>query len=215
VILFYALDCFKCVIAVISLSTQGNNNIVAMFVTRRRYFVILLSFSAVSGFLVTPKTLQRLSLQKGSVLSANDEPEDDGLSLDAFQNERNRRQPIEEEEDDEVFDGYALRDVIFEKWGECFDAEFQRVEAAGFKQIYLNIMPFRLGSRNFRHVSEMDYLCHLQAVVDILEKYNQIGYILYQIDATNKKPRAGTSPLVAVPLRLDLTPEEVNKIMGP
>jgi hypothetical protein len=189
-----------------------------MFVARRRYFVILLIFSAVSGLLVSPKTPQRLSLEKGSILHANDGSDNDGLSLDAFQNERNRRQPIQEDEnedDDEVFDGYALRDVILEKWGQCFDAEFQRVEAAGFKQIYLNIMPFRLGSRNFRHSSEMDYLCHLQAVVDILEKYDQIGYVLYQIDQTNKKPRAGTSPLVAVPLRLDLTPEEVSKIMGP
>jgi hypothetical protein len=186
-----------------------------MFVTRRRYFVILLVFPTVSAFLVHPNTPQRLSLQKGSILSANDESDDDGLSMDAFQNERNRRHPMEEEEEDELFDGYALRDVILEKWGECFDAEFQRVEAAGFKQIYLNIMPFRLGSRNFRHSSEMDYLCHLQAVVDILEKYDQIGYVLYQIDQTNKKPRAGTSPLVAVPLRLDLTPEEVSKIMGP
>jgi hypothetical protein len=54
---------------------------------------------------------------------------------------------------------------------------------------------------------------HLQAVVEILGKYNQLEYVLAQIKETNKKPRAGTSPLVAVPLRLDLTPEQVNKIL--
>lgn len=104
-------------------------------------------------------------------------------------------------------------------------------------------MPFRLGGRRFRHQTEYDYLCHLQAVVssdqayifvlieqtilltllstfehhekvEILVKYNQLEYILTQIGETTKKPRAGTSPLVAVPLRLDLTPEQVEKILG-
>ena len=28
-----------------------------------------------------------------------------------------------------------------------------------------NVMPFRLGGRRFRHETEYDYLCHLQAVV--------------------------------------------------
>ena len=30
-----------------------------------------------------------------------------------------------------------------------------------------NVMPFRLGGRRFRHETEYDYLCHLQAVVRI------------------------------------------------
>lgn len=50
--------------------------------------------------------------------------------------------------------------------------------------------------------------------VEILEKYNQLDYVLAQLSETTKKPRAGTSPLVAVPLRLDLTPEQVDKILG-
>lgn len=147
-----------------------------------------------------------------------DDQEDDSLSLAAFQQEVNKRTaPPQQESDDEeeVFDGYVMRDIIVEKWGHAFDLEFQPVEALGFKQIYLNVMPFRLGSKRFRHETELDYLCHLQAIVDILLKYNQVGNVLYQIDATNKKPRAGTSPLVAVPLKLDLTPEQVDKILGP
>lgn len=50
--------------------------------------------------------------------------------------------------------------------------------------------------------------------VEILVKYNQLDYVLVQLDETTKKPRANTSPLVAVPLRLDLTPEQVDKILG-
>lgn len=144
------------------------------------------------------------------------EGDDDSLSLAAFQQEVNKRTPTpplqENDEEEEVFDGYVMRDIIVEKWGHAFDLEFQPVEALGFKEIYLNVMPFRLGSKRFRHETELDYLCHLQAIVEILLKYNQVGNILFQIDATKKKPRG---PLVAVPLKLDLTPEQVDKILGP
>jgi hypothetical protein len=44
-------------------------------------------------------------------------------------------------------------------------------------------------------------------------KYDQLEYVLSQMSETTKKPRAGTSPLVAVPLRLDLTPDQVKKIL--
>lgn len=50
--------------------------------------------------------------------------------------------------------------------------------------------------------------------VEILQKYEQLDYVLAQLEETTKKPRAGTSPLIAVPLRLDLTEEQVNQIMG-
>jgi len=112
------------------------------------------------------------------------------------------------------FDGYQMRDAIYNKYGECFDLEFQRVDSYGFRQVYLNVLPFRLGGRRFRHETELDYLCHLQAVVEILMKYDQLDYVLLQLEETKKKPRAGTSPLVAVPLRLDLTEDQVNKILG-
>lgn len=75
-------------------------------------------------------------------------------------------------------------------------------------------MPFHLGRRPFRHATEYDYLCHLQAVVEILQEYDQLSYVLYQIEETKKKPLPGRVPLVAVPLRLDLTEEQVDAILG-
>lgn len=42
----------------------------------------------------------------------------------------------------------------------------------------------------------------------------QLDYVLGQIAETNKKPRGGTSPLVAVPLRLDLSRDQVEEILG-
>lgn len=50
--------------------------------------------------------------------------------------------------------------------------------------------------------------------VEILQKYDQLDYVMAQLVDTTKKPRAGTSPLIAVPLRLNLTPEQVDKILG-
>jgi hypothetical protein len=163
----------------------------------------------------------------------NDVKEDDDMSLSSFQQELAKRQSHQMEtsaqsaddegtsvhtktgeDDEEEFTGYDLRDMIYYKYGECFDVEFQRVDSYGFRTVYLNIMPFRLGGKKFRHETEYDYLCHLQAVVEILLKYNQLDNVMVQLTETAKKPRAGTSPLIAVPLRLDLTPEQVDKILG-
>lgn len=111
------------------------------------------------------------------------------------------------------FDGYALRDAIYTKWGCCYDLDFQKVETLGFRNVYLNVMPFKLGDKRFRHKTELDYLMHLQAIVEILEKYEQLDYVLVQMEDTKKRPRANTSPLVAVPLRLDLTEGELDAIL--
>ena len=44
----------------------------------------------------------------------------------------------EEEEDGESsFEGYNLRDAIYDKWGECYDVEFQKVDSYGFRSVYL------------------------------------------------------------------------------
>jgi len=167
-------------------------------------------------------------------LTSSNFSEEDGdineMSLSSFQQELAKRKEesynenasndddddnaTQNNEEEEEFDGYALRDIIYAKYEQCYDVEFQRVDSYGFRTVYLNIMPFRLGKRPFRHATEMDYLCHLQAVVEILVKYNQLEYVLMQLGETKKKPRAGTSPLIAVPLRLDLTPDQVEKILG-
>lgn len=143
------------------------------------------------------------------------------MSLSSFQQELDKRKEDEDndgdtknKEEEDEFSGYDLRDVIYYKWGECYDVEFQRVDSYGVQSVYLNIMPFRLGRKPFRHETELDYLCHLQAAVEILVKYNQLDYVMAQLMETSKKPRAGTSPLIAVPLRLDLTPKQVDKILG-
>lgn len=148
---------------------------------RNLRFTLLVALAvchAASGFsLVSPSSSS--SRTKLLFAGVNDDNDDDGedVSLQAFQARKNQQEqaPQEEEEDDEEFDGYVLRDILLEKWGKAYDVEFNKVDHLGARNLYLNIMPFQLGGRQFRHASELDYLCHLQAVVEILIKYNQVS----------------------------------------
>lgn len=135
----------------------------------------------------------------------------DDIDFDVFRS----RQDAQQEEEPQKFDGYMMRDLIFTKWGECYDVDFNKVDTLGFKQVFLNVFPFKLGGRGarWRHETELDYLMHLQAVVEILEKYEQLDHVIYQIQETNKVPKMG-APIKAVPIKLELTEDEVNKIMG-
>lgn len=151
---------------------------------------------------------------------AENEDDSDEFSLDNFQKMKNKRSDSQANAtaiavvEDEPFSGYDFRDIIFAKWGKCYDVEFNRVETFGMKKLYLNVLPFSLERKPFRHQSELAYLCHLQAVVEILVQYDQLEYALEQIGETTKRPIPNRSPLIAVPIRLNLTDEQIYKILG-
>jgi Domain of unknown function (DUF3067) len=186
----------------------------AVFFGKRAEFVVH-GFQAASRRQTQRRGLRLVALPATSsdVPDTGNGAGNEDLSLEAFQRVKESRLVVEEESDS-TFDGYALRDVILAKWGQCYDVEFNRVDYMGFRKVYLNILPFYLGRRPFRHETEYDYLCHLQAVVEILVEYDQLNYVLYQIDETKKRPLPGRSPIVAVPCRLDLTDEQVKTILG-
>jgi hypothetical protein len=140
-------------------------------------FVTLISTS--SSF--TPSKQSLISQPRRLFASTNEPPtEDDGISLEAFQARKRQQEEAEQQEVEEEFDGYAMRDVIYEKWGMCYDVDFKRVDNFGTRLLYLNILPFHLGGRQFRHETELDYLCHLQAVVEILLKYDQVSCVFIE-----------------------------------
>ena len=77
--------------------------------------------------------------------NAFDDDKDD-VSISSFQQELTKRQqnkeeilspPITTDDEDEEFSGYDLRDIIFYKYGECFDVQFQRVDSYGVRAVYL------------------------------------------------------------------------------
>jgi hypothetical protein len=181
---------------------------------------------ASAGFIAHPSRCSRLveatATKSATKLTAflfdkkkadGDDDDDLDLSLGAFQQAK-KKQMQQQNKAPESFDGYALRDAIFKKWGFCYDVNFNRVDTWRDRQLFLNILPYKLGRKPFRHETELDYLSHLQAVVDILRKYEQLDYVLEQISDTDKKPLGGRSPIVAVPIRLDLTKDQVDKIIG-
>jgi hypothetical protein len=174
--------------------------------------------SSISCFTVQPMYQKRrfhslFIFGSADVDSENTDASFDDLSLDAFQKAKAKVSKVAQEEGKE-FDGYDFRDIIYAKWGQCFDDDFNWVDSFGFKSVYLNVYPFYLGRKPFRNTSEYDYLCHLQAVVEILQEYGQLEYVLYQIGETKKRPIPGRAPIVAVPCRLDLSEEQVNSILG-
>ena len=108
------------------------------------------------------------------------------------------------------YDGYNLRDLIVNKWGVPLDIDFQRIP--GLQSIYCTILPFvGYDSRRSRHLSELDYLMHLQGVVEILHKYDNLDMFIDFIESTDKVPKPGTD---SVPYRLTLTEEQLNKIIS-
>jgi PII-like signaling protein len=138
---------------------------------------------------------------------SNNDTNDDDEWLDAFRAAKDDASSKDEDE----FDGYALRDLLVGKWGVPLDVDFQRISTGG-ATIYCTILPvIGFGSSNkSRHNSELEYLMHLQGVIEILNKYNQLDGFLDFVESTTKVPKQGTD---SVPFRLQLTETQIQRIL--
>ncbi|KAG7373934.1 protein of unknown function DUF3067 containing protein [Nitzschia inconspicua] len=107
------------------------------------------------------------------------------------------------------FDGYALRDLLIAKWGVPLDIDFQR----GYTQqtVYCTVLPVAFGSSKCRHANEMEYLMHLQAVVETLHEYNNLEEFCDFVSKTSRRPKPGVE---SVPFRLELSPQQLQKVLG-
>jgi hypothetical protein len=131
------------------------------------------------------------------------------LSLEAFQ-AAVASTSKETTDDDLEFDGYALRDLLVTKWGVPLDIDFQRGYSGS--TVYCTVLPaVGFGTFKARHASEMNYLMHLQAVVEILHQYNNLDAFIMFIQSTQRVPKPGVE---SVPFRLDLNGQELQKILG-
>ena len=107
------------------------------------------------------------------------------------------------------FDGYALRDLLLDKWGAPLDVDFQR--DATLNQVYCTVLPIAFGQRlKCRHETELDYLMHLQGIVEVLRKYEQLEDFVAFVEGTRRAPKAGTD---SVPYRLNLNEEQKRRIL--
>ena len=143
-----------------------------------------------------------------TTLSSPSDVGDDVLSLEAFQAAVISSSESENSDEDIDFDGYKLRDLIIEKWGAPLDVDFQRGYGGG--TVYCTVLPVAFGSSRCRHESELDYLMHLQAVVEVLKKYNNLDPFIFFIQKTNKQPKPGVE---SAPYLMKLNEDQLKKIL--
>lgn len=139
---------------------------------------------------------------------------DDSLSLEALQAVLATKEASQAASPWDEFDGYALRDLLVERWGAPLDVGFQRGSLAtggGFDVVYCSVFPVAFGSRKCQHESELDYLMHLQGVIEVLRKYgNNLALFVSYIETTDKTPKVGTDALL---FRLQLSEEQLKRIL--
>jgi hypothetical protein len=139
---------------------------------------------------------------------------DDSLSLEALQDVLATKKSSQAASPLDEFDGYALRDLLVERWGAPLDVGFQRGSLptdGGFDVVYCSVLPVSFGSRKCQHETELDYLMHLQGVIEVLRKYgNNLALFVSHIETTDKTPKVGTD---SVPFRLQLSEEQLERIL--
>jgi hypothetical protein len=134
---------------------------------------------------------------------------DDSLSLESFQTAVASSDEKEKNSDEDIdFDGYKLRDLLVEKWGVPLDIDFQRGYGGG--TVYCTILPVAFGSKRCRHESELNYLMHLQGVVEILQKYDNLDPFIFFLQTTNKVPKPGVE---SAPYLMKLNDEALKRIL--
>ena len=141
-----------------------------------------------------------------------DEDDTSLISLESFQAALVATK-MEQENDgsipDDGFDGYALRDLLVSRWNAPLDIDFQR---GAKRTVYCTVLPVvGFGSRKSRHVSELDYLMHLQGIVEILHKYENLELFRVFLETTTRVPKPGTD---SVPFRLQLNTQDLDQILG-
>jgi len=158
--------------------------------------------------------------QAGSV--DNDKNMDDDRAwMDAFSSAKDNTATndsimIDNNDDDDErkpstmdFDGYAMQDLLLSKWGVPLDIDFQRFGT----NIYCTILPqvgYGGSALKSRFDTELNYLMHLQGVAEVLHKYDNLEGFVEFVEGTKKRPKSGTD---SVPFRLDLTEDDVDRII--
>jgi hypothetical protein len=147
-----------------------------------------------------------------TAVSANND--DDGsrmISLEAFQAVVTASKDLQEDVEMPDLDGYALRDLLVARWGVPLDVDFQRGTNMQHRSVYCTIFPVAFGSSKCRHLAELDYLMHLQGVVEVLRKYQNLERFVVLLETTTKEPKPGTD---SVPFRLELNNSQLEQILG-
>ena len=105
------------------------------------------------------------------------------------------------------FDGYALRDLLVDLWGAPLDVGFERQP----RSVHCTVFPVAFGNWKCQHTSEISYLMHLQGVIEILDKYNNLEPYVNFLLTTQNTPKPGTT---GIRYRLELSEEQLDSILN-
>jgi hypothetical protein len=72
------------------------------------------------------------------------------------------------------------------------------------------VLPVAFGSSKCRHRSEMDYLMHLQAVVEVLHKYDNLDPFIFFVKKSSRVPKPGVE---SVPFLMNLDRSSLKQIL--
>ncbi len=163
---------------------------------------------------VSMDSFQRAQQKFVSTPSAKDAPissnssssDEDSLSLGSFQAAVASKEKMSDEDMD--YDGYKLRDLIVETWGAPLDVDFQRGNSG--QTVYCTVLPVAFGSSRCRHSTELDYLMHLQGIVEVLQKYDNLDSFLFFVQTTKRTPKPGVE---SAPYKMQLDEEALRQIL--
>ncbi|CAM9193274.1 unnamed protein product, partial [Choristocarpus tenellus] len=130
-----------------------------------------------------------------------DEPEQD---LEAFRSSLIKQSRSDADKKKQDFTGYDLYDLIVEKWGVPYDVQINKTVFAGKPVLCYNVMWKYLGQRSF-NMRKQDYLEHLEALAQLLKKWDRLDHFKQMLKESKKKPDAYFGYAVALPL--DLPPD--------
>eukprot|EP00526_Cylindrotheca_closterium_P015240 CAMPEP_0113654984 /NCGR_PEP_ID=MMETSP0017_2-20120614/29448_1 /TAXON_ID=2856 /ORGANISM="Cylindrotheca closterium" /LENGTH=248 /DNA_ID=CAMNT_0000568169 /DNA_START=48 /DNA_END=795 /DNA_ORIENTATION=- /assembly_acc=CAM_ASM_000147 len=136
-----------------------------------------------------------------------DENNDSEAWMKAFAAEKDKRTP--REESDPPIDGYGLRDLLLAKWSERFPSRCPVL--AVLPVVGYGARKGRGRALPGRHESELDYLMHLQGVIEVLHQYDQLEGFLAMIESTNKVPKRGTESVL---YQMKLSREDLKRVMN-
>mmetsp|Transcript_23175 Transcript_23175/g.42728 ORF Transcript_23175/g.42728 Transcript_23175/m.42728 type:complete len:193 (+) Transcript_23175:84-662(+) len=171
---------------------------------------LLLAFICCFSFRGTLAFTSRSSLiEKGRhVLSTRMPTKIHGITPDggetdmaAFRQQLIDQMNKEKEQRDE-FSGYDLFDLIVDKWGVAYDIRLKKETFAGKPMLFINVLWRYLGQKSFPFKDETEYLEHLQAVAELLVKWERVDHVKEKIAECRKRPQAYFGYAVAIPLNL-------------
>ena len=136
----------------------------------------------------------------------NDINREESLSLGSFK--AAVKSKTSSSDQDMEYNGYKLRDLLVDKFGVPLDVDFSRGNSG--KTVYCSVLPVAFGSSRCRHATELDYLSHLQGVVEVLQKYDNLDPFLFFVQTTTKTPKPGVE---SVPYKMQLDEEQLRQIL--